>query len=257
MASSNSLDSLPGGKALAAADSSSSDVSGFFLSVTGQVDSATLTSGDNMFVKYSYSFGPDWKYMHGLESGISQIAKRATGDGQQTFQFNFPLDVVFRSTNCFGWPQIVLSVYSITARGTDTVRGYGAVHIPTTPGRHVRKVALFAPRSSSLCQRIVAWMTGNPPELFDSKFIAQGKGREVTRVRSTGVVTVVFNVATRNMNALNYVVDGEVGAKPPPPMPTVSAGGSGGRPGSPRTPRAPRTPRTASLRASSRAEARD
>lgn len=228
------------------------DVTGFYVSCTGQVDTATMDGGDNMFVKYSFSYGPDWSYMHGLESGISQIAKRATGDGTQQYAWNYPIDIAFRSTNVFGWPRLVLSVYGITARGTDTVMGYGSVHIPTTPGRHVRRVALFAPRSSSMCQRLVAWLSGNPPEFFDSKFIAQGKGREVTRVRSTGVVTIVLNVATRNMTDLGYETSGEVrpAAEAAPAAAAASArragsaraGSSSSRPHTPRSPGTPRTP---------------
>jgi len=46
-------------------------------------------------------------------------------------------------------------------------------------------VHLYAPRSSSLCQQFTAWLTGNPPEFFDSKFVAQDKGREGTQVSSS------------------------------------------------------------------------
>ena len=40
-----------------------------------------------------------------------------------------------RSTNVFGWPQLVLSVYGLTFFGRDVARGYGSIHLPTTPGR--------------------------------------------------------------------------------------------------------------------------
>ncbi len=44
--------------------------------------------------------------------------------------------------------------------------------------RHVRYVRLYTPRSTSVCARLTAWMTGSHPEYFDSKFVAQGRGRE-------------------------------------------------------------------------------
>lgn len=53
---------------------------------------------------------------------------------------------------------------------------------------HVRYVHLYTPRSSSLWQQFTSWLTGNPPEFFDSKFIAQGKGRE-------GMVCFCFSFA--------------------------------------------------------------
>ena len=45
---------------------------------------------------------------------------------------------------------------------------------------------------------------GNPPEFFDSKFVCQGDGREVTRVQSSGVVRLKLNVVTKGMNQCGY-----------------------------------------------------
>ena len=145
----------------------------------------------------------------GVEHGVSQIAKRSSGGVTDTLVWNYPLDVMFRSSNVHGWPQVVLGVYGLTAFGGDVVRGYGCVHVPTHPGRYTRYVQLYTPVSSSLCQRLTAWVTNNPPEFFDSKFIAQGKGREVTRVRSHGVVKISFNVTTKNMSEWGYQVSSE------------------------------------------------
>jgi hypothetical protein len=125
----------------------------------------------------------------GLDNGISQIARKST---EQVFSWNYPLDITFRSTNVHGWPQVCLSVYGINMWGKDVIRGYGSTFVPTTPGRHVRYVRLFTPVSSSICRQVTSWLVSNPPEFFDSTFIAQGKGREVTRVQSSGTVKIVF-----------------------------------------------------------------
>lgn len=34
-------------------------------------------------------------------------------------------------------PQVVVSVYGLNILGRDEVRGYGAVHLPITPGRYI------------------------------------------------------------------------------------------------------------------------
>ena len=39
---------------------------------------------------------------------------------------------------------------------------------------------------------------------MDPKLVAQGEGREVTRVRSQGSVKVTFSVVTRDMKKLGY-----------------------------------------------------
>jgi len=63
---------------------------------------------------------------------------------------------------------------------------------------------MFVPESSSTFQKFSAWLFGRRPEFVDPKVVAQGDGREVTRVRSQGHVTVRFNVVTRDMKKLGY-----------------------------------------------------
>ena len=41
---------------------------------------------------------------------------------------------------CSTGPQIVLSVYGLNLFGRDEVRGYGAVHLPISPGRSVEQL---------------------------------------------------------------------------------------------------------------------
>lgn len=49
-----------------------------------------------------------------------------------------------------------------------------------------------------------SWFLGRRPEFVDPKVVAQGEGREVTRVRSQGSVKVTFSVVTRDMKKLGY-----------------------------------------------------
>ena len=160
----------------------------------------------------------------GVDTGFSQIAQRGAA-GEETLVWNFPLDVSFKATNAFGWPRLVLSSFNVDSLGRDVVCGYGSVHLPTTPGRHVRYVRMFTPLSSSKLQEWVSWALGRPPQFFEADFVARDEGREgearrrcrrsprarlahaplpVTRVRSTGVVKLVLNVTTRGMEALGY-----------------------------------------------------
>lgn len=45
---------------------------------------------------------------------------------------------------------------------------------------------------------------GRRPEYTDPKVVAQGEGREVTRVGSQGFATLLFNVVTKDMRKLGY-----------------------------------------------------
>ncbi len=40
-------------------------------------------------------------------------------DGRPAVVWNFPLDITFRSTCPYGWPQIVISVYELDSFGNE------------------------------------------------------------------------------------------------------------------------------------------
>nr|CAD7257203.1 unnamed protein product [Timema shepardi] len=157
--------------------------------------------------------------IQGLEEGISQISK-CSGDERQIFIWNFPLEVTFKSTNPHGWPQLIISVYGLDVFGNDVVRGYGLCHLPISPGQYKKtqleilyesvcfpfthRLPMFVPESSSLVQKLSCWLTGRRPEYVDPRILAQGEGREVTRVRTQGQVTVSFNMLVKDMARLGY-----------------------------------------------------
>ncbi|XP_072772062.1 B9 domain-containing protein 1 isoform X2 [Nerophis lumbriciformis] len=159
-----------------------SNPSVFLLSVNGQIESADFPSYDNLYCKYCYVYGQDWIPTTGLEEGITQITCKGSQASHKLI-WNFPLDVTFKSTNPSGWPQLVVSVYGPDVFGNDVVRGYGATHIPITPGH---------------------WLMGRRPEYTDPKVVAQGEGREVTRVCSQGFVTVCFSIMMKDLKKLGY-----------------------------------------------------
>ncbi|XP_039703450.1 B9 domain-containing protein 1 isoform X2 [Pteropus medius] len=195
----------------------------FLLMVNGQVESAQFPEYDDLYCKYCFVYGQDWAPTAGLEEGISQITSKSQ-DMRQALVWNFPIDVTFKSTNPYGWPQIVLSVYGPDVFGNDVVRGYGAVHVPFSPGRHKRTIPMFVPESTSRLQKFTSWFMGRRPEYTDPKVVAQGEGREVTRVRSQGFVTLLFNVVTKDMRKLGYDTGpldtrGVLGPSPPQGLP--------------------------------------
>ena len=130
--------------------------------------------------------------------------RKDQGSQDQSVTWNFPIDCTFKATNAFGWPRLAISVYGVDGMGRDVVRGYGSLLLPTSPGQHVRYVHVYTPMSSSILQRFMAWISGTHPEFFDSKFVAQGEGREVTRVQNTGVVKVTLNIMTKGMESFGY-----------------------------------------------------
>eukprot|EP00741_Cyanophora_paradoxa_P025595 tig00000383_g24699.t1 len=176
----------------------------FTVHITGQIESAVFPRCDNLYCKFSFQFGQDWVVIQGVEEGITQMTIKPDGTNKPII-WNYPLDITFKSSNAFGWPQLVLSVYGLDGLGRDVVQGYGSCHIPLTPGRCTQYVWMFRPTSSSYLQQFQAWMFGMKPEYVDTKFVSTGgEGRGVTRVKSNGQVKVAFNVVLKDMASFGY-----------------------------------------------------
>ncbi|XP_068605779.1 B9 domain-containing protein 1 [Brachionichthys hirsutus] len=180
-----------------------SNPSVFLLTVNGQIEGAYFPEFDNLYCKYCFVYGHDWAPTSGLEEGITQITCKGS-HSSHTLIWNFPLETTFKSTNPSGWPQLVASVYGPDVFGNDVVRGYGATHIPFTPGQHKRTIPMYVPEPTWRLQKFTSWLLGRRPEYTDPKVVAQGEGREATRVRSQGFVTASFHIMTKDMKKLGY-----------------------------------------------------
>ena len=182
----------------------------FVVMATGQIEAGRYEGHDTIYCRYAFSFGEDWTVNKGVEEGITQMStssSTAESGAGQVAVWNFPIDVTFRATCPHGWPQIVLSVYGSDSFGrSDQILGYGAVHLPMAPGRHVLYVRTFRPVGSSLMNRFLAWLNGARPEFIDSLVPSRGAGRDVTRVQSFGTVKLQVDVALQGMEALGYSV---------------------------------------------------
>ena len=174
----------------------------FLVNVSGQIESGLFRGYDSLACTYDFSYGPDWRIQDGpmLATNDSQYSVNETSRSGASVVWNFPISSTFSSTNAFGWPRLVLTVVDRTL----TVRGYGAVLIPTTSGKHTRYVHMFAPVASSPLQEFLGWLVNAPAEFRDNKFPARSGDREVTRVKSGGVIKVTFNVTTKSMGYFGY-----------------------------------------------------
>ncbi|VDM98228.1 unnamed protein product, partial [Thelazia callipaeda] len=160
---------------------------------------------DNFFCKYSYVYGVDWKQVGGIHEGLSPHCERRLY-GSSCTTIGMPIEATFTSTNPSGWPQIVLTCYGFDFFGNNVIRGYGAVHIPTIPGRTVRRVPMFVPEASTLLQRFMGWLTGKRAEFVDPKFVATADGRHVTKVRTQGIITITMDIMLKDMKKYGYDV---------------------------------------------------
>ncbi|KAJ9521731.1 hypothetical protein QJQ45_015354, partial [Haematococcus lacustris] len=107
--------------------------SSFTVMATGQIESAVIPGCSNAYLKFQLVAGEDWQLLDGLEEGITQ-ASRASQGPDQALVWNYPLDLTYKTTNAYGWPQLVVSVYGLDGLGRDVIKGYGCIHLPTAAG---------------------------------------------------------------------------------------------------------------------------
>lgn len=87
----------------------------FLVKVHGQIECATFPGEafDQLYCKCQFVCGQDWAMMAGEEGDnkpervfISQIACKST-DTRQLFVWDLPIESTWKSTNPFGWPQLI------------------------------------------------------------------------------------------------------------------------------------------------------
>jgi B9 domain-containing protein 1 len=97
---------------------------------------------------------------------------------------------------------MVIYLTSKDSEGEDNVEAYGSVHVPIEPGLHKKQIRMFTPVSSHhpFLEFFGCYKKGvdrgldggihiDAPEL-----IAKAEGREVSRVKAGGKITVTMQV---------------------------------------------------------------
>ena len=80
------------------------DEIGFYVFCNGQVESGRFDGVDDLYCKYGFLLGNSWKIVQGIDTGISQIARKAAQNGDPTVTWNFPVDITFKSNgSTYGW----------------------------------------------------------------------------------------------------------------------------------------------------------
>ncbi|KAG5872815.1 hypothetical protein JTB14_025269 [Gonioctena quinquepunctata] len=153
-------------------------------------------SGSSWHCKYEFAFGPDWKIIGGLEAGMSQVAN-VVNNGDKVV-LNLPVEIQFKSTNPYGWPQIILSIYK-----SMQLAGYGRCHMPLRPGSHTLDIHLAKPQASSMLGYIASFF-GYQPELLQPKMLATTAGNNLIQMENSGHAQMVLNVVTQGFQSLGY-----------------------------------------------------
>ena len=110
---------------------------GFHVYVSGRIESGQFCDVESLTTMYDFTHGPDWTLEQGSESGETQRSRNVRGQmDDASCSWNFPVDLVYHSTNVHGWPRLVL-----TCRDDRRVLvGYGNPRLPASNfGREVTR----------------------------------------------------------------------------------------------------------------------
>lgn len=181
----------------------------FHLTVTGQLESAYFPmgpDGNGLFCRYDVVAGPDWELVSGLQSAVTQSAR--TESDYRTVVFNMPIEFTMKSTNPYGWPQLVFSLYGANLWNVETNRGYARVHCPLSGGgcdgtsERTIRAPLFIPKYGNMCSAAMSWLSGVNPEMRDPKILADGSKHKGLATETYGELVVRLQAISRGSNRM-------------------------------------------------------
>jgi B9 domain-containing protein 1 len=146
--------------------------------------------------------GPDWQLVRGETAGSTQTALHRNGKAI----FNFPINLVFSSSNISGWPRLVVTVLGNDVLNRQFIRGYTTVALPVAPGNSQKSSTLYAPQATSTLAAFMGWLSGRRPEISDPKALDAMTARESLKVFTTDAeLTMRVDVLWKNHKSFEFV----------------------------------------------------
>ncbi|XP_017008990.3 B9 domain-containing protein 1 isoform X2 [Drosophila takahashii] len=186
----------------------------FSLSIVGQIVSATFPLGPDkefVFLRYELVAGPDWQLASGPQHGLTQLATNKRGHFNEPIVFNMPIEVTYKSTSPFGWPQILVSVFGSSGRGRETLLGYAHIHLPVFGSRRpadsnqdLLQAPILMPKCPNMIADITSWLLRREPELKDPKVLLDNLKCKGLSMESYGSLQFQLSSVMRGARKLGY-----------------------------------------------------
>lgn len=182
----------------------------FRLFISGSIEYGNFVGEEPIKVNYEFVSGEKWAKEDGILKGSTQYSCKGEGI-YNYYSYGLNFEISYRSTDPFGWPQLVLNCFTVDSKGNQIVKGYGCVHVPTSTGRHKRKVHIFRPtENSNLFGKFFGYNSSNSDDKNDDKtdpkVISSGQEREISRANCEGFVNVVFQVVFRDVDKFGLII---------------------------------------------------
>ena len=182
----------------------------FRLFISGSIEYGNFVGEEPIKINYEFVSGEKWAKEDGIIKGSTQYSCKGEGI-YNYYSYGLNFEISYRSTDPFGWPQLVLNCFTVDSKGNQIVKGYGCVHVPTSTGRHKRKVHIFRPtENSNLFGKFFGYNSSNSDDKNDDKtdpkVISSGQEREISRANCEGFVNVVFQVVFRDVDKFGLII---------------------------------------------------
>ncbi|KAH8409857.1 hypothetical protein KR222_010562 [Zaprionus bogoriensis] len=191
-----------------------STASYFSVCITGQIVSASFPLGpdrDFIFCRYELVAGPDWQLASGPQHGLTQMSTNRGGHFNDKIVLNMPIEVTYRSTSPFGWPQILVSVFGQSGSSDEVLLGYAHVHLPVFGGRRqdekmsqLNEVPILMPKCQSMLADVTSWLLRRQPELKDPKVLLDNLKCKGLSMESYGTLQFQLHTIMRGARKLGY-----------------------------------------------------
>ena len=159
----------------------------FRLFISGSIEYGNFVGEEPIKVNYEFVSGEKWAKEDGIIKGSTQYSCKGEGI-YNYYSYGLNFEISYRSTDPFGWPQLVLNCFTVDSNGNQIVKGYGCVHVPTSTGRHKRKVHIFRPtENSNLVGKFFGYNSKSDDkndDKTDPKVISSGQEREISRANT-------------------------------------------------------------------------
>ncbi|CCW62697.1 unnamed protein product [Phytomonas sp. EM1] len=214
---------------------------GFQVFVHGVVEGAECDEASSLFARTQLFFGPDWSflslpttkdgssnlndsnvvyttYSHNAEV-ITQLSDRSTGPFAN-FVWAAPFEFALHSTNPHGWPQLIVTLHTITSKPLnvvahraygrdldcrDAIVGYSRCFVPMQSGHHSRQLSIMQLENATKKHQLISFLTREAPVLRDVSYICRGDDRVVLTTRPvSGYVKLTFVVMIQGMSSCGF-----------------------------------------------------
>ena len=163
-----------------------------------------------MQVKYAFVVGDEWQLASGEREGHGQYAFKglASKAGTRKITWNLPFELQYRSMSPHGWPRIVLYCVGKNAEGKEFVKAYGSTNVPIEPGSHQKAIRMYSPIETGSIWEYFGFQKesdGLTALINNPAAVAGPEGREVSRVKASGNITVTMHITQKSMGRHGYV----------------------------------------------------